>query len=567
MASNESPSYFLVSSNSFDGTSALTAIWAPNPSPKSQARSYVFQAALGRLSYADLAGPGSLGQLVRVRTYEDSAGLTARVVSANSTENTDVPDPSVMNSVLETIAVTTVWSAPFHMGPTDALAFSQSVARASTVEIMTVGMLETTAAAYMAAGIIASATAPGAVSVRSVTVSETMPVFSGSQYLLGNAAATSMTITLPLASSVSAGTKVITTRVGGGWIAVAPQGGDTINGAARNVIINDLGQVVFEQRGSQWIASDAPITADVTLTNAVADTVVALPIATGTTLVNVSFTARGQIVAPAIADVAVGVEYLIQRTADGAGVSPVRVELAVPAGVTVNGLASGTATLSNPGSILRVRRAGNGYIVTSDRQSTPTQVLAAIADLTIDSGWAGEKVIRATQGAAQTITLPATSLVRGMTVKVLAAGAGGLTINGNGLNIVGATGAASSVLLWTNETGLFTYDGTAWQFMRSLPTLAIVASPADAPIAEKWHGFARIYLCSQAGAQVMTLPNANTCPVGMEVQFVCLGAGGLTVNGGGANIVGAGASAATKAIATNTNMRLVGDGVRWLTTV
>ncbi len=48
---------------------------------------------------------------------------------------------------------------------------------------------------------------------------------------------------------------------------------------------------------------------------------------------------------------------------------------------------------------------------------------------------------------------------------------------------------------------------------------------------------------------------------------MCLGAGGLTINGGGTNIIGAGASAATKAIAISTCIRVVSDGTNWLQTV
>ena len=61
----------------------------------------------------------------------------------------------------------------------------------------------------------------------------------------------------------------------------------------------------------------------------------------------------------------------------------------------------------------------------------------------------------------------------------------------------------------------------------------------------------------------MTLVAATAANIGQEAHFLCLGAGGLTVNGGGTNIIGGGASAATAAIAQNVNIRLISDGTNW----
>ena len=172
------------------------------------------------------------------------------------------------------------------------------------------------------------------------------------------------------------------------------------------------------------------------------------------------------------------------------------------------------------------------------------------------------------------LTLPAAALLNPgcefivtYPIAAPAAGAGNLTINSGATNIVGGGSVGTAIVLGYNETATFVFDGTQWLVVRSAPTVRTLTETIDRVMVEKWNGL-RIFRCTQAGAQTMTLPSPLTCPIGMEAQFVCLGAGGLTVNGGAANsIVSAGALAATKAIAVNTNMRLVCDGTTWDATV
>lgn len=582
MATNSNPSFFAISSAEFDGTTPLTADWSPNASPRSQPRSYASPSltGVGRISYAKFGQPGSKGMLVIARTWSSTAVLTLTVRSESAAENTagnnDTPVPNNLDSALLTRALTTDWCAPFLMGPTDAIAIDDGslVAVPATVEIMTVDLGDDSAVAYLNA-LFAQIAANPTVAVRIVTVTEVIPAFSGTQYILANAAAVSMNLTLPLASSVVAGTTLVVTRTGGGWFAVLPQGADTINGSTNSIIMEDIGQVTFTLRGGVWLASEAPITTDLTATNAVADNTVALPAATGTTLVNVTFTARGILSLPATANVALGVEYLIQRVTDNAGFSPSRVRINTQAvGDTLNGLANGFAILGNPGAVIRLRRVPGGWVEVSDRQSTPMQVITATVDSTLDSGWIGLKAILGTQVAAQVLTLPAAALVNPgcefiitYPIAAPALGAGSLTINAGVVNIIGGGFINTAATLGYNETATLVFDGTQWLMVRSAPTVRSLTEAVDRVMVERWNGL-RIFRCTQAGAQTMTLPSPLTCPIGMEAQFVCLGAGGLTVNGGAANsIVSAGALAATKAIATNTCMRLVCDGTTWAATI
>lgn len=575
MPSNESPSFLVISGTTFDGTTvkATSTLWQPDPSPKSQPRSYMNQSTIGRLSYADLGQTGRIGQLVIARCDVAAALMTLTVRTENAAENTagnnDTPAPNNLDAALYTRSLTPDWCLPFLMGPTDAITLTDGLVTSvpATVELMTVDLQDSASLAYLNA-LFATAALTPTVAVRIVTVSEVIPAFSGVQYILGNAAAASMVLTLPTAASEAEGTTLVVTRIGGGWIQVSPQGADTINGSTNSVILNDIGQITFTLRGGVWLASRAPITTDLTVTNAVADTTVPLPTGTGTTLVNVTFTARGIISLPALANVALGVEYLLQRTSDNAGFSPSRVLITTQAvGDTLNGLANGTALLGNPGSVLRLRRVTGGWVEVSDRQSTPTQVIAATVDSTLDSGWVGLKLIRATQAAAQTLTLPVIGLLNtGCVFDVVYAGTTSLTINGNGVNIVGGGSTGATIILGPNESGRLAFNGTEWSFVRSAPTIRALSEPGNRVISEVWNGL-REFRCTQAAAQTMTLPGANATPIGMEAHFVSEGAGGLTVNGGGTNIIGAGASAATKAIAQFTAIRVVSNGTNWIQSI
>lgn len=581
MATNSSPSFFVISAAEFDGTTPLTTDWTPNVSPRSQPRSYASPTltGVGRISYAKLGQPGSKGSLVIARTWSSTAVLTLTVRSETAAENTagnvDAPAPNNLDAALITRALTTDWCAPFLMGPTDAIAINDGslVAVPSTVEIMTVDLGDDSAVAYLNALFITIASNP-TVSVRVVTVTEVIPAFSGTQYILANAAAVSMNLTLPLASSVVAGTTLVVTRTGGGWFNLIPQGADTINGSTNSIVMQDIGQVTFTLRGGVWLASEAPITTDLTVTNAAADATVALPTATSTTLVNVTFTARGIISLPATANVALGVEYLIQRVTDNAGFSPSRVRINTQAvGDTLNGLANGFAILGNPGAVIRLRRVPGGWVEVSDRQTTPMQVITATVDATLDSGWMGLKAILATQVAAQVLTLPAAALLNPgcefiitYPIAAPALGAGNLTINAGLVNIIGGGFINTAAVLGYNETATLVFDGTQWLMVRSAPTVRTLAEGANRVMVEVWNGL-REFRCTQAGAQTMTMPAANVVPIGMEAHFVCEGAGGLTINGGGTNIIGAGSSAATKAIAQFTAIRIVSNGTNWIQSI
>ena len=577
MPSNESPSFFKISGTEFDGTTLKSTAWQPSTSPKSQPSNYLNQTIIGRLSFADLGQPGSLGQLAIARCDTAASLMTLAVKTLSAAENTAagayvaVPAPNNLDATLYTRTLTPDWCLPFLMGPTDAIALTDGLVSGipATVEIMTVDLQDAASLAYLNALFTAASITP-AVAVRIVTATEVIAAFSGTQYILGTAAAVSMNLTLPLASAIAEGTTLVVTRINGGWIAVLPQGADTINGATTSVIASDLGQTTFVLRGGRWLASDSPTTATIAVANAVNDAVVAVPIVTGSTVVNVDFTARGQLQMPVLANVAIGTEYLIVRTSDGAGFSPVRAEIIMGApGDLMNGLANGVVQLGNVGAGVRFRRVALGWLVTSDRISTPAQNIASTGNDTLDSLWAGLKTLVASQAAAQTLTLPAANLcVAGGTIHVLATGAGGLTVTSPVAAILGSGANVTSLSrrLSTNESGTFTWNGTNWVFIRSAPTVQTIAEPADRIMTETWNGL-RIFRCTQAGAQLMTLPAATAVPIGMEAHFVSLGAGGLTVSGGGTNLIGAGASAATKAIAINTCIRVVSDGTNWLQTI
>jgi len=170
MSTSESPSFFVISSAEFDGVTPLTANWSPNASPRSQPRSYASPSltGVGRISYAKLGQPGTMGMLAIARTWSSTATLTLTVRSENAAENSfgnaDAPAPNNLDAALITRDLTTVWCAPFLMGPTDAIALRDGSMVPSTVEIMTVDLGSDSAVAYLNA-VFQNATAADALAV------------------------------------------------------------------------------------------------------------------------------------------------------------------------------------------------------------------------------------------------------------------------------------------------------------------------------------------------------------------------------------------------------------------
>lgn len=132
---------FVFSSRNFDGASPLVTPLIPSRDAN-QPRCSATQAALGRISFYVLARSGENRAVFRARCW-GSAG-TLQVRSVNGVEIAqlpaparDQPAPAALDQLLYTVALTTAWSAPLILGPTDALALlEQQAGTMGTVEIL-----------------------------------------------------------------------------------------------------------------------------------------------------------------------------------------------------------------------------------------------------------------------------------------------------------------------------------------------------------------------------------------------------------------------------------------------
>lgn len=573
-----------------DGTTPLTTDWNPDPpGNRSQGESWALQTTVGRISPLRWMSRGSLGAIVIAKAWQTQPDgpvtLTSRTPTGAELAELSppanlptVPPNAALNQPLESRTVNaSTWSAPLLLSPEHALTLTQpgdnpAGPAGNTVEMIFIDIGSAEALAYIQAifGACCSDGGGGEVQVRTVTVSEAIPAFAGTEYLLVNGALSNITLTLPAVASVTEGTTLVATRIGGGVPTIIPATGETINGDVDGrVVINDIGQATFVLRGGQWLSSVSPQPDVITVTNAIAGGVVALPLSTGSTRVIVNFTANGILRLPVLADAGDGIQYIIAREQDGPA-QPARVQVLPQGGELLNGVTNLAAYLAEPGSAIRIikSRAGAGtatWQVVSDRQALASQTLALAASTVLDSGVPSPKQIRATLATFQTITLPAAAVTAvGTNYRFTFLGAAGGAIADGGSAIVsgGALLAAGTLQVRQNDTIDLTFDGTNWHAIYGATVPQVVTAAVNTVIAQSWTGI-RIYRCTQAAAQSLDLPAPGVCKVGMELQVVGTGGGGLTVNGGGANIISAGATAASLALAANTPARLIFDGTDW----
>ncbi|PCC73145.1 hypothetical protein SAMN02745121_08566 [Nannocystis exedens] len=133
---NENPRFYVLSAERFDGTTPLSMGWLPNNNQNTP-RHVVEQDLVGRLSFADLARPGTSGCVVLARRWSSEAeGDQVEVRSVSATETKDDPPTTVLDSLLEVSTLLSTWSRPLFLGPTDALAIHHLPEGGGTVELL-----------------------------------------------------------------------------------------------------------------------------------------------------------------------------------------------------------------------------------------------------------------------------------------------------------------------------------------------------------------------------------------------------------------------------------------------
>lgn len=296
-----------------------------------------------------------------------------------------------------------------------------------------------------------------------VTGTQAIPAWTGTCFAFINCAAPAI-LTLPAAALQSQVSRLVLVRTGGIFPLVQAAGTDTINGVASSGFQISGRTAIEVYRAGAGYTSSAPILTAVTnLANAVAGATVDLPQSLApNTDVQIDYTAAGFLRLPVLAEAPLEVDQLVQRT-PGGGTS--QAVLIPRAGEIVNGEVDGRVYLGERG-VLRIRRNTVGWCVTSDGGRRRAQKLIHAANTTLPLWGAGLLMVDCTQAAAQTETMPLSTLpiCEGAQALFAALGAGGLTINGNGYSIRPGGGVAPAgtlvVAQFTNV--LLTFTGTEY---------------------------------------------------------------------------------------------------------
>lgn len=249
-------------------------------------------------------------------------------------------------------------------------------------------------------------------------------------------------------------------------------GGVTVNAASP---INDSnekipvdGGVNIVKRGGTWDATLAPILPDQVLSNNVADTTVLVPsVGSGFQCYQIEFTARGRLRMPNVAGVQLGTKIGLIRYSDGS-TTPVRVQV-IPdqVGDRMNGCPNGIVYLnqgdSAVGAVVLAECVEGGWVLTGDRQIDAMQVLTVTGNLTLDSGWVGDKIIRYTGAGNGTLTGPLiANQVAGMGFWLVVSGAGTCTFAPNGITIRADGSTPANIAVAQNHSLYVRFTGSEY---------------------------------------------------------------------------------------------------------
>lgn len=179
--------------------------------------------------------------------------------------------------------------------------------------------------------------------------------------------------------------------------------------------------------------------------------------------VRVTATARGTITVPAWAALRQGAQIDIIREGDTDGV----VLISPAAGEKING-GAGTTRIFLPlrGALRIARDATSGEFTATSHTEVPVATNSAGATA-YTYGWPGERILRLTEAAAQTVTLPAYGTANNVptdcTLRLVNRSANTKSIAGAGAEVITGGGAtANTYSLAANTSAVVFFDGTQW---------------------------------------------------------------------------------------------------------
>lgn len=417
MSSQMFARHFNIVSEFGDGTVDVPrTAWTPEAS-QGQPRQSARPTTAGRVSFASLSRPGSLGAFVQARVLGPTlaGSLQMQVRTATDAELVAVrpknaPSFDLAANVLQqTVELTTQFGRPVQVGPTDALAFVTSETARGGVEFL---VYEFDSSAGLQALQTAFACCDGDESaefkVIEVTEDTVLPSFEGTLYVFANAPVDAPAlITFPPAADNVAPSKIVVTRIlGSGYVGVR---GNPLNGQTNGgVVLNGLEAVTFTRVGDGYVGAKPLLRGAVTVTNAVLGGTQPLPLPDSPDASAIlNYSASGDLVVPSLAGWPRGAAYTLER--DPANEAQVRVTLAVGTD-TLNGVVNGAGYLSPRSSAILVRTDA-GLVMVDSGNADPGLFEEVGGNAAIQAWGRKLKVVNLSGAGAQTLTLPARSLV------------------------------------------------------------------------------------------------------------------------------------------------------------
>lgn len=416
---SQEPRFLLVSCRTFNGTTEDPGKYKP-PLNGNEPRciEVLPDEDTGRFPFHKLARPGTSGLIAYIRCHGEALGgdmiqVRSRKAGEGQALLPDDPPPLVDDALLESRPLTTTWSAPFLIGPTDAFAIIARSPR--NVEFCLYDLEDEGFKSWLQSPAAAIAAAFPPAERRIITTTGPILPWAGLLYASAQIEGTNNVLTLPSASSMKIGDRMSLDRQGLDLFRVVPAAGDRINGlsdtdGARILFAEAHIGVIFERVDADgWFA-----TADAQgLTQENLNTAAGIPVFEGDAVFNLTLAAAGTFTLPSTTLIGVG-----QRvTLNNLGPSGVQIVVADPLQETIDG------AFGNNGGILRdvqlplagdnvvLERVGEGPGAgwkTVDNRSNLNQrtIDEPNVNVPLNQGWKGLRIYRLTNAAAATLTLP-----------------------------------------------------------------------------------------------------------------------------------------------------------------
>jgi len=450
----------------FNGTTPETVTGYSTPPEQNLLRTYKSGAdTVGAFTTQDLGAPDKERPIALWFRLIGTPNVSSSRVDIKSAFVGDTDAAYVPNALLlESHPLLTTWTGPLTVGPTDRVCPVHDQDAACTIEFRSMDLLRA-----LELGLIDDL-APGAPSADdcclsssiTVTATSTLDPWNNRLVVFIDPVAVGTVVSLPLLISTALARKAVFIYLGVGSVFVAVQAGDFMNGVEDGLFeLNGNVAAIVERRETTWTSTEAVLSKGQTLEVDAAGETVDIDLADAPVFpVRYEMTESGFLRLQPLASSAIVQEIQLVRNG-GTG----QAVLIPRAGELLNGEINGRFYLGfNEGATVR-RLVPGGWLATGDGGQRPCRTLTLTGNATLGLWGAGRINVLCTQAAAQTVTMPVNTdpIADGAEANFGCAGAGGLTINGNGALIRSGTGApAATMALVQHENARLVWAGTLW---------------------------------------------------------------------------------------------------------